>query len=46
MIAQTNLLPTGGVEEVPTIPGEWFAKFQTGFSPDSIDAVFKVLGGL
>ena len=29
---------------IPTIPGELFAKFQTGFYADASDAVFKALG--
>ena len=30
-------------EDIPTIPGELFAKFQTGFYADPTDAVFKAL---
>jgi Putative ATP-dependent Lon protease len=30
--------------EIPTIPGELFAKFQTGFYADAGDAAFKALG--
>jgi ATP-dependent Lon protease len=33
------------VKDIPTIPGELFAKFQTGFYADAADAVFKALGG-
>lgn len=29
---------------IPTIPGELFAKFQTGFYADSRHAAFKALG--
>jgi ATP-dependent Lon protease len=32
------------VKDIPTIPGELFAKFQTGFYADAPDAVFKALG--
>jgi ATP-dependent Lon protease len=32
------------VTEIPTIPGELFAKFQTGFYADPTDAIFKALG--
>jgi ATP-dependent Lon protease len=32
------------VRDIPTIPGELFAKFQTGFYSDPTDAVFKALG--
>ena len=31
-------------EDIPTIPGELFAKFQTSFYADPADAVFKALG--
>ena len=37
-------LPTASVKDIPTIPGELFAKFQTGFYADPTDAVFKALG--
>ena len=37
-------LPTASVKDIPTIPGELFAKFQTGFYSDPTDAVFKALG--
>ena len=30
--------------DIPTIPGELFAKFQTSFYADPTDAVFKALG--
>jgi ATP-dependent Lon protease len=42
--AKRILLPMGSVKDIPTIPGELFAKFQTGFYADPIDAVFKALG--
>jgi ATP-dependent Lon protease len=38
------LLPMASVRDIPTIPGELFAKFQTGFYSDPTDAVFKALG--
>jgi ATP-dependent Lon protease len=42
--AKRILLPMASVRDIPTIPGELFAKFQTGFYADPIDAVFKALG--
>ncbi len=38
------LLPMASVRDIPTIPGELFAKFQTSFYSDPIDAVFKAFG--
>ena len=38
------LLPMASVKDIPTIPGELFAKFQTGFYAAPTDAVFKALG--
>jgi ATP-dependent Lon protease len=38
------LLPMASVTDIPTIPGELFAKFQTSFYADPVDAVFKALG--
>ena len=38
------LLPMASVGDIPTIPGELFAKFQTSFYPEPVDAVFKALG--
>ncbi len=38
------LLPMASVGDIPTIPGELFAKFQTSFYADPVDAVFKALG--
>ncbi|MEX2374141.1 MAG: hypothetical protein WD942_00965 [Dehalococcoidia bacterium] len=32
------------VGDIQTVPGEWFAKFQTGFYADPKDAVFKAMG--
>jgi ATP-dependent Lon protease len=42
--AKCILLPMAGVKDIPTIPGELLAKFQTGFYADAGDAVFKALG--
>ena len=42
--AKRLLLPMGSVGDIQTIPGELFAKFQTGFYSDPQDAVFKALG--
>ena len=38
------LLPMSSVGDVATIPGELFAKFQTSFYSDPVDAVFKAVG--
>ena len=38
------LLPMASVGDIPTIPGELFAKFQTSFYADPVDAVFKGMG--
>jgi ATP-dependent Lon protease len=42
--AKRLMLPMASVKDIPTIPGELFAKFQTGFYADPVDAVFKALG--
>jgi ATP-dependent Lon protease len=42
--ARRILLPMSSVRDIPTIPGELFAKFQTSFYSDPTDAVFKALG--
>ncbi|MEE9385668.1 MAG: protease Lon-related BREX system protein BrxL [Nannocystaceae bacterium] len=42
--AKRLLLPMASVGDIPSIPGELFAKFQTGFYSDPTDAVFKALG--
>jgi ATP-dependent Lon protease len=42
--AKRLLLPMASVRDIPTIPGELFAKFQTSFYADPVDAVFKALG--
>lgn len=42
--AKRILLPMSSVVDIPTVPGELFAKFQTSFYSDPVDAVFKALG--
>lgn len=42
--AKRILLPMCSVSDIPTVPGELFAKFQTSFYSDPVDAVFKALG--
>lgn len=42
--AKRILLPMASVGDIPTVPGELFAKFQINFYADPIDAVFKALG--
>ncbi len=42
--ARRVLLPMASVTDIPTIPGELFAKFQTSFYSDPRDAAFKALG--
>lgn len=42
--AKRILLPMASVKDIPTIPCELFAKFQTSFYADPVDAVFKALG--
>ena len=42
--AKSILLPMVSVSDIPTIPGEVFAKFQTSFYSDPKDAAFKSLG--
>ncbi|WP_082596400.1 protease Lon-related BREX system protein BrxL [Pseudovibrio sp. POLY-S9] len=42
--AKRILLPMASVVDIPSIPGELFAKFQTSFYADPTDAVFKALG--
>ena len=42
--AKRILLPMASVGDIPSIPCELFAKFQTGFYADPRDAVFKALG--
>jgi ATP-dependent Lon protease len=42
--AKRVLLPMSSVTDIPSIPGELFAKFQTSFYSDPVDAAFKALG--
>lgn len=42
--AKKILIPMSSVGDIQTIPGELFAKFQTGFYSDPVDAAFKALG--
>ena len=42
--AKRLLLPMSSVTDIPSIPGELFAKFQTSFYSDPRDAAFKALG--
>jgi len=42
--AKRILLPMASVTDIPTVRGELFAKFQTSFYSDPVDAVFKALG--
>lgn len=42
--AKRILLPMASVTDIPTVPGELFAKFQTSFYADPVDAAFKAMG--
>ncbi len=42
--AKRLLLPMASVGDIATVPGELFAKFQTSFYSDPVDAVFKAVG--
>ena len=42
--AKRILLPMSSVTDIPSVPGELFAKFQSSFYSDPVDAVFKALG--
>ena len=42
--AKRVLLPMSSVTDIPSVPGELFAKFQTSFYSDPRDAAFKALG--
>ena len=42
--AKRILLPKSSVTDIPCVPGGLFAKFQTRFYSDPVDAVFKALG--
>jgi predicted ATP-dependent Lon-type protease len=39
-----HTIATGSGGDIPSIPGELFAKFQTSFYADPVDAVVKALG--
>lgn len=41
--AKRILLPISSVMDIPSVPGELFAKFQTSFYVHPVDAVFKAL---
>jgi len=42
--AKRILIPMSSAADIPTIPAELFAKFQTSFYSDPVDAVFKAMG--
>jgi hypothetical protein len=42
--AKPTLPPIASVRDITTIPGDLFAKFQTGFYADPRDAAFKAMG--
>ena len=42
--AKRVLLPTASASDIGNVPGDLFAKFQTSFYSDPVDAVFKALG--
>ena len=42
--AKCILLPMSSVGDIPAVPGALFAKFQSSFDADPVDAVFKALG--
>ena len=42
--AKRILIPMSSAADIPTIPAELFAKFQTSFYSDPVDAIFKALG--
>ncbi|MEZ3187628.1 hypothetical protein HZR81_22345 [Pseudomonas sp. LM13] len=41
--AKRILLPMASVTDIPTVPGELFAKFQTSLYSNPVDAAFKAL---
>ncbi len=43
--AKRFLIPMSSIGNIPTIPGELFAKFQTSFYADPVDGGFKGLWG-
>lgn len=42
--AKRILVPMASVGDIQSVPGELFAKFQTSFYADPVDAVYKALG--
>ncbi|HEX9997337.1 MAG TPA: protease Lon-related BREX system protein BrxL [Abditibacterium sp.] len=42
--AKRVLMPMASVSDISTVPGELFARFQSSFFADPVDAVFKALG--
>jgi ATP-dependent Lon protease len=42
--AKKILIPMSSVGDIQAVPGELFAKFQTSFYSDPVDAAFKALG--
>jgi ATP-dependent Lon protease len=42
--AKKILMPMSSVTAIPSVPGELFAKFQTSFYSDPVDALVKALG--
>jgi ATP-dependent Lon protease len=38
------LMPMSSVSDIPSVPGELFARFQVSFYADPVDAAFKALG--
>jgi ATP-dependent Lon protease len=42
--ARHILLPMASVREMPSVPGELFAKSERSYYADPVDAVFKTLG--
>lgn len=42
--AKRTLIPMSSVTDIPSVPGELFAKFQISFYSDPVDAVFKASG--
>ena len=42
--AKRVLMPMSSVGDIPSVPGELFAKFQVAFYADPVDAAFKAMG--
>lgn len=42
--AKRILIPTANAADIGSVPGDLFAKFQSSFYSDPVDAVFKALG--